>query len=246
MHDRSASLLGGPMRAAPWLLASALIVNCGGGAARTNVATPTEVDLTATSAVTSTAVEGDASESGPAQPSSELIPVGPEDAVSGAPDALVTLVQFQDYECPFCSRVQPTVARLREEYSPRQLRVVFKHNPLTFHPRAMPAANFAMEARAEQGDKGFWAYHDLLFQNQRALGRENLEKYAEQVGGIDMKAFKAALDSGKHKAAVDADIAAVNKAGARIGTPSFFINGKLLQGAQPYAAFKAAVDSALK
>ena len=76
------------------------------------------------------------------------------------------------------------------------------------------------------------------------MSRADLEKYAEQVGGINMAKFKAALDTNKHKAAVQADMDAVEKAGARIGTPSFFINGKLLQGAQPFDAFKTAIDKA--
>jgi protein-disulfide isomerase len=98
---------------------------------------------------------------------------------------------------------------------------------------------------AQAGAQKFWQYHGLLFSNQQALTRADLEKYAEQVGGINLAKFKAALDTNKHKAAVQAEVAAVEKSGARIGTPSFFINGKLLQGAQPFPAFKAAVDAAL-
>jgi protein-disulfide isomerase len=150
-----------------------------------------------------------------------------------------------DFQCPFCSRVNPTVAQVMKEYGDK-VQIVWRDYPLPFHKDAQPAAQAGREVFAQKGDKAFWAYHDLLFQNQKTLSRENLEKFAEQVGGIDMKAFKAALDSGKHKAAVEADMAAVAKAGARIGTPSFFINGKLLQGAQPYPAFKAAIDAALK
>jgi protein-disulfide isomerase len=156
----------------------------------------------------------------------------------------VVIQEFSDFQCPFCSRVNPTVAKVMEEYG-NKVQIVWRDYPLPFHKEAHPAAQAAREVFEQKGNKAFWAYHDLLFANQKALTRENLEKYAEQVGGIDMKAFKAALDSGKHKAAVDADMAAVTKAGARIGTPSFFINGKLLQGAQPYPAFKAAIDEAL-
>jgi protein-disulfide isomerase len=109
----------------------------------------------------------------------------------------------------------------------------------------MPAAQAAAEVFAQGGSEKFWKFHELLFANQQALTRPDLEKYAEQVGGINMAKFKAALDSDKHKAAVQADIDAVEKSGARIGTPSFFINGKLLQGAQPFDAFKPAIDQAL-
>jgi protein-disulfide isomerase len=163
----------------------------------------------------------------------------------GAKNAKVVIQEFSDFQCPFCSRVNPTVAQVMKEYGDK-VQIVWRDYPLPFHKDAQPAAQAGREVFAQKGDKAFWAYHDLLFQNQKTLSRENLEKFAEQVGGIDMKAFKAALDSGKHKAAVDADMAAVTKAGARIGTPSFFINGKLLQGAQPYPAFKAAIDAALK
>jgi protein-disulfide isomerase len=173
------------------------------------------------------------------------IPAPKKAPSKGSAGAKVVIQEFSDFQCPFCGRVNPTIAQLMKDYGDK-VQIVWRDYPLPFHKDAQPAAQAAREVFAQKGDKAFWAYHDLLFQNQKALSRPNLEKFAEQVGGIDMKAFKAALDSGKHKAAVDADIAAVAKAGARIGTPSFFINGKLLQGAQPYSAFKAAVDAALK
>ena len=172
------------------------------------------------------------------------IPLPKNAPTKGAAKAKVVIQEFSDFQCPFCSRVNPTIAQVMKEYGDK-VQIVWRDYPLPFHKDAQPAAQAAREVFAQKGDKAFWAYHDLLFQNQKALTRANLEKFAEQVGGINMKAFKEALDSGKHKAAVDADMAAVTKAGARIGTPSFFINGKLLQGAQPYAAFKAAIDSAL-
>jgi protein-disulfide isomerase len=173
------------------------------------------------------------------------IPVAKNAPSKGAKNAKVVIQEFSDFQCPFCSRVNPTIAQVMTEYGDK-VRIVWRDYPLPFHKDAGPAAQAAREVFAQKGDKAFWAYHDLLFQNQKGLSRENLEKFAEQVGGVNMKAFKAALDSGKHKAAVEADVAAVAKAGARIGTPSFFINGKLLQGAQPYPAFKAAIDAALK
>ncbi len=172
------------------------------------------------------------------------IPVPKNAPTKGKKNAKVVIQEFSDFQCPFCSRVNPTVAQLMNEYGDR-VQIVWRDYPLPFHKEAHPAAQAAREVFEQKGNKAFWEYHDLLFQNQKALTRANLEKFAEQVG-VDMKAFKAALDSGKHKATVDADMAAVAKAGARIGTPSFFVNGKLLQGAQPYPAFKAAVEDALK
>jgi protein-disulfide isomerase len=173
------------------------------------------------------------------------IPVPKNAPTKGGANAKVLIQEFSDFQCPFCSRVNPTVAQVVKEYGDK-VQFVWRDYPLPFHKDAQPAAQAAREVFAQKGNKAFWAYHDLLFANQKTLSRENLEKFAEQVGGIDMKAFKAALDSGKHKAAVEADMAAVAKAGARIGTPSFFINGKLVQGAQPFAAFKVAIDEALK
>lgn len=173
------------------------------------------------------------------------IPVPDKAPTKGPASAKVVIQEFSDFQCPFCSRVLPTIDQITKDYGDK-VRIVWRDYPLPFHKDAQPAAQAAREVFGQKGDKAFWAYHDLLFQNQNALTRENLEKFAQQVGGIDMKAFQQALDSGKHKAAVDADMAAVSKAGAQIGTPSFFINGKLLQGAQPYAAFKAAIDEALK
>jgi len=173
------------------------------------------------------------------------IPVPKNAPTKGAANAKVVIQEFSDFQCPFCSRVLPTLQQLMKEYGDK-VQIVWRDYPLPFHNNAQAAAQAAREVFDQKGNKAFWAYHDLLFQNQQALSRADLEKYAEQVGGIDMTAFKAALDSGKHKAEVDMSMAAVTKAGAQIGTPSFFINGKLLQGAQPYPAFKAAVDAALK
>jgi protein-disulfide isomerase len=164
--------------------------------------------------------------------------------VKGNPHSKVTILQFSDFQCPFCSRVEPTVKQIMDTYGSK-VKIVWRQYPLPFHQNAMPAAQASAEVFAQGGDEKFWKYHELLFANQQALTRPDLEKYAEQVGGINMPKFKAALDSDKHKAEVQADIDAVEKSGARIGTPSFFINGKLLQGAQPFDAFKPVIDKAL-
>ena len=155
--------------------------------------------------------------------------------------APVTIVEFSDFQCPHCAAANPELHRIVRENEGR-VKLVFKHYPLPSHTRAEPAAR-AAEAAARQGK--FWEMVDLLFTRQHAFEDADLEKYAEQVGGINTAKLKAALDTDKHKSAVQADIDAVNKAGARIGTPSFFINGKLLQGAQPFPAFKTAIDDAL-
>jgi protein-disulfide isomerase len=173
----------------------------------------------------------------------EIPSTGKAPAKGGA-GAKVVIQQFSDFQCPFCSRVEPTVKQIEETYG-NKVKVVWRNYPLPFHQNAMPAAEASSEVFAQGGNEKFWQYHALLFANQQALTRPDLEKYAEQIGGINMAKFKAALDSNKHKAAVQADVDAVDKSGARIGTPSFFINGKLLQGAQPFDAFKPAIDKAL-
>jgi len=191
---------------------------------------------------------GAAAEAEPERPDPDQvyeIPV-PRNAPSiGPANAPVTIQLFSDFQCPFCSRVNPTLEQVAERY-PRQVRIVWRDYPLPFHQNAMPAAEAAREVFAQGGSEKFWAYHEILFQNQRELTRENLERFAQQVGGIDMNRFRQALDNNTHRAAVQADMQAVQRAGARIGTPSAFINGRLLQGAQPFPAFQAAIDRALE
>jgi protein-disulfide isomerase len=158
----------------------------------------------------------------------------------GPKDAKVTIVAFSDFECPFCARVNPTLDQILDTYG-KDVRIVFRHLPLSFHRNAGPAAEAAMAAH-EQGK--FWEMHDKLFANQRQLTRENYEKWAQEIG-LDMKKFRAALDTGKFKAYVDNDAQDANKVGAR-GTPAFFINGRLVSGAQPFESFKSVIDEELK
>jgi len=161
----------------------------------------------------------------------------PADAPGFGPkDAKVTIVEWSDFECPFCSRVGPTLKQIKEAY-PKDVRVVFRHQPLSFHANAKPAAEASMAAH-EQGK--FWEYHDKLFANQRALDRASLERYAEELK-LDMGKFKAALDSGKFRGKVEADAAAGAAVGAN-GTPTFFVNGREFVGAQPFDSFKRVID----
>ncbi len=170
----------------------------------------------------------------------------PRNAPSRGPaNAPVTIQLFSDFQCPFCGRINPTLEQVAERF-PTQVRIIWRDYPLPFHDNAMPAAEAAREVFAQGGSEKFWAYHAILFQHQRELTAENLETYAQQVGGIDMNRFRAALENHTHRAAVQADQQAVQRAGARIGTPSCFINGRLLQGAQPFPAFEAAINRALE
>lgn len=157
----------------------------------------------------------------------------------GPEDAKIQVVEFSDFQCPFCGRVWPTLQKVREEYGD-QVRLVFKHLPLRIHPKA-PAAHAAAEAAHRQGQ--FWAMHDAIFANQRELSTEQYEKYAQEIG-LDLEKFKADLASEDVKKRVDADSAEAAKLGVS-GTPSFFINGRYLSGAQPYEEFKKRIDAEL-
>ncbi|MGZ3458647.1 MAG: DsbA family protein [Archangium sp.] len=154
----------------------------------------------------------------------------------GPKDAKVTIVEWSDFQCPFCGRVAPTLKQIKEAY-PKDVRIVFRNQPLPFHPNAKPAAEAAMAAN-EQGK--FWEMHDKLFANQGSLDRASFERYAQELK-LDMGKFKAALDSGKFRAKIDADSAAGTEAGAS-GTPTFFINGREFVGAQPFESFKKVID----
>jgi protein-disulfide isomerase len=123
---------------------------------------------------------------------------------------------------------------------PNDVRVVMKHNALAFHNRAMPAAEAAMAAHA-QGK--FWEMHDAIFAKMRELTDEGLEKRAQEVG-LDMGAFKKAMSSHKYKGQIEADMALAEKVRSR-GTPSFYVNGRNIRGAQPYENFESLVKEEL-
>ncbi|MDF1562167.1 MAG: thioredoxin domain-containing protein [Deltaproteobacteria bacterium] len=178
----------------------------------------------------------------PAAPAAPAAPVdikAGNSPAKGPENAKVTIIEFSDFQCPFCSRVNPTISQIMDEYKGK-VRVVFKHQPLPFHQDAPLAAEASLAANA-QGK--FWEFHDKLFANQKAIQRPQLEQYAGELG-LDMAKFKAALDQGTYKAAVAADQAEARKYGAS-GTPTFFINGRKLVGAQPFPAFKALIDEEL-
>jgi protein-disulfide isomerase len=162
--------------------------------------------------------------------------------VRGPADALVTIVESSDFECPFCKRVGPTMKQLESAY-PGKIRFAFKHNPLPFHAKAMPAAIAAEEGRAQGGAAKFWEMHDRLFDSAPALDRAALEQTA-QSAGLDMGAFRKALDEQRHEARIKRDQALAASVGAN-GTPTFFVNGRKIAGAVPFEAFKVVVDEEL-
>jgi protein-disulfide isomerase len=160
--------------------------------------------------------------------------------IRGTPDAPVTLVEFSDFECPFCKQAQPTLKQLLERY-PGKVRLVYRDFPLdSIHPQARGAAE---AARCAQDQRKFWEYHDVLFSQSPQLAREDLRRYAGQVG-LDVKKFEDCLAAGVHKASVQRDLDEGNRLGIT-GTPAFFINGRTLSGAQPLEAFTRLIEQEL-
>lgn len=160
--------------------------------------------------------------------------------VKGPEDAIVTIVEWSDFQCPFCNRVSPTLAQIEEEYGD-QVKIAFKHLPLSIHPQA-PQAHAASEAAHRQGK--FWEMHDRIFSNQRDLTIATLESHARAIG-LDMDQYSKDVAAPEIKKKIDEDVAQAGKLGVS-GTPSFFINGKFLSGAQPFDNFKRVIDAAIE
>ena len=175
----------------------------------------------------------------PAEPTSARVPLASWTPVRGPKYAKVTVVEFSDFQCPFCSKVVPTLKEIEDKYG-KDVRVAFRNQPLPFHQHAAEAAEAAMAANA-QGK--FWPMHDKLFANQQALDRPSLDKYAQELG-LNMSKFKAAMDQHLYKQQVDDDSKAGTAVGAS-GTPAFFVNGQSLSGAQPFDGFKKVIDAEL-
>ncbi len=170
-------------------------------------------------------------------------------AVRGDPNAPVTIVEFSDFQCPFCKRAHPTVQQVLNEYSGR-VKVVYMHLPLSFHEYAQKAAE-AFECARDQGRE--WEMHDKIFDGDNSnIPASVLKQYAVELG-MDAERFNQCLDNGEKAAVVAQDAAQLESKQLEfaawgidgIGTPTFLINGQPLVGAQPYSAFKAAVDAAL-
>ncbi len=161
---------------------------------------------------------------------------GPRRGLATAP---VEIVEYSDFECPYCARGADTLNLVLDQYGD-QVSFVFRHYPLPFHEHAQMAAQAASCA----GDQGeFYAYHDLLFANTSALTEEDLNEYARKTG-LNKKSFATCLTSQKHAETVSLDLAAGQQLGVT-GTPAFFINGRPLLGAQPLEAFVKVIDEEL-
>lgn len=165
-----------------------------------------------------------------------------DDAVKGDENAPVTIVEFSDYECPFCGRyVTQTYPQIDRQYiNTGKVKYVFRDFPLSFHQNARKAAE-ATECSGEQ--EKFWEMHDKLFQNQGNLDVSSLKKYAADIG-LDTGKFNSCLDSGKYAQEVQKDLRDGSSYGVS-GTPAFFINGIKIVGAQPFSVFKQIIDSEL-
>jgi protein-disulfide isomerase len=163
---------------------------------------------------------------------------GPSKGPATAP---ITIVEFSDYECPFCVKAEPTVKEVMAAY-PGKIRLVYRDYPLPMHSKAPKAA----EAAHCAGDQGkYWEMHDKLFAQNGKLDVPDLKAAAREVQGIDGGKFDQCLDSGAKAKEVEANKKAGDDAGVS-GTPAFFVNGRLLSGAQPPEAFKALIDEELK
>jgi protein-disulfide isomerase len=198
-----------------------------------------------------TELEDKVGKAGPAQPqqakpdrpdpnATYKVPVG-DAYVKGPADAKVTIIEWSDFECPFCKRVGPTLDQIQKEYGDN-VRVAFKHQPLSFHKSALPAA-LAAEAAGRQGK--FWEMHDKLFGAEKgALTEENFAKWAKEIG-LNTSQFKKDMEDEALKKKIQQQSQEGMTVGAR-GTPAFFVNGRFLSGAQPFESFKKVIDEEMK
>jgi len=183
--------------------------------------------------------------------SGEIVKVSEDDdAFLGPKNADVVAVEFSDFQCPFCRKFwKDSFPQLKKDFiDTKKIKFVYRDFPLTFHPSAMPAAQ-AAECAKEQNK--FWQFHDKIFEEQDKKGEgtiqftvDDIKKWAAEIG-VDSGKFNTCLDSGKYKEEVEKDYndgVSYNVS----GTPTLFINGKALVGAQPYEVFKSEIEQALK
>ncbi|MBI4176699.1 MAG: DsbA family protein, partial [Candidatus Aenigmarchaeota archaeon] len=166
-----------------------------------------------------------------------------DDPAAGPADAKVTLIEFSDFQCPFCGRFyEQTLSQIKSNYvDTGKIRFVYRDFPLdSIHPQAKPAA-LAAECADEQGK--FWEYHNKLFENQGSLSDSYYKQLAADLG-LDTGQFNTCVDSGKYASEVDKDFQDGAAAGVS-GTPTVFVNGQKIVGAQPYGVFEAAIEQAL-
>ncbi|OGY83717.1 MAG: hypothetical protein A3F54_05030 [Candidatus Kerfeldbacteria bacterium RIFCSPHIGHO2_12_FULL_48_17] len=218
----------------------------GGGGASSDASTTAKNTNTAAAVVanTNTAAAVAVPEDVPAAPTinADDVKVTDADHIRGTGD--VTLVEFSDFECPYCGQVAPTMAQIMKDYDGK-VRQVYKHFPLSFHPEARPAA-LASECAAEQGK--FWEFHDQMFANQKGLSATFYPKVAGDLG-LNVDTFNKCISDNKYSQDIADDESLGGKIGVQ-GTPATVLIGKdgsaqMISGALPYAQFKTAIDAAL-
>jgi protein-disulfide isomerase len=173
------------------------------------------------------------------QPPRYEVPLRGDEESFGQESAALTVVEYSDFQCPFCKRAAPDLRKLVDSY-PDDVRLVWRHFPLPGHPDAQVAAEAAACAGEQQS---FWEYHDKLFANQESLGSSELRQYAEQIG-LDVSRFDECTNSHRSQPMVAEDISG----GAALGvsaTPAVFVNGRLLLGAVGYDAYKRVIEEEL-
>ncbi|MBP7768295.1 thioredoxin domain-containing protein [Candidatus Woesebacteria bacterium] len=213
------------------------MLRAGGGTAPT-AAVPTAQQPTAPSGPT-------------ADQLNQLPKLGANEHVRGAKNPVVTLVEYSDFECPFCARFHPTTKKILEEYGDK-VQLVYRYYPLSFHPNAQKAAEAAACIAKQGGNDAFWKYADAVFAKQEALGGQlNPQAITDsaQAAGVNMDTYKKCLDSGEMAAVVKADMDGGAAAGIN-GTPGTIVMTKdgaqeLINGALPYEQVKATVEKYL-
>jgi len=174
------------------------------------------------------------------EPPRVTVAIGQGTPSRGPQNAPIVLVEYTDYQCPYCSRVQPTIKALMERYD-GQIRHVFKNLPLPIHSQAQLAGEASLCAQDQ--DK-YWEFHDWLFSNQRTMTREKMVAQAGELG-MDVELFDACIEQKTHAVAVSNDAKEARSFGIT-GTPGFLINGRVLSGAQPLDAFEVVINEELE
>lgn len=167
------------------------------------------------------------------------IEINGKEPTYGGKDVAVTVVEYSDFQCPYCAKGVEIMNQIKKTYG-NKVKIVFKNFPLSFHKDAAKAAEAALCANEQSSDK-FWKLHDAMFADQSGLAIEGLKAKAKKAG-LDQKKFEECLDSGKMKAEVDATVQDGIKIGVK-STPTFFVNGMLINGAQPFEVFKELIDA---
>lgn len=170
-----------------------------------------------------------------------------DDAVLGDEDAPVTIVEFSDYQCPFCGKFfNETLPSIKEEYiDTGKVKLVYRDLPLSFHADAYPMAHLAECVRDQKGDDAYFKMHDKIFElmGQSGIDSEAILAYADELG-VDTDELTECTESDKFKEEIDGDAADANRAGIN-GTPGFIINGLVVSGAQPFSAFESIIEAEL-